>query len=129
MAWSTPKTDRTDVSLFTYEDINRIGENIIYLYEQARFSLKTDYTQDDIISISQWRTVISLVNVVCALYSVRMITPITEEATSSNFNQVESYLELCYIQKERQAMVDKSALKVGMGLSVNAPQIQLKGIS
>lgn len=87
MAWITPKTDWSDIDHCTFTDANRIAGN---LNELAGTSLKADYTQDDVITKTEWtdivNTVIGLVESE-GLYNVEDFPNM--DATALNFNIVE----------------------------------------
>ena len=67
MAWTEPVTDRTQTSRCTYEDMNRISGNINYLQDSA---LKDDYTNDDIVTLVQWQSIVQGVADCCLKYGI-----------------------------------------------------------
>lgn len=57
MAWVTPVTDRpNDDTYTTYKDMNRIAGNLNYLLGT---NIKANYTEDDIVSMTQWNRIIN----------------------------------------------------------------------
>lgn len=126
MAWTEPMTDRTQTSRCTYEDMNRISGNINYLQDSA---LKDDYTNDDIVTLVQWQSIVQGVADCCLKYGILMETPVDESTTASNFNQAETYLGLCYNVKEQIELLKQGTLFVGnTGAYTNAPTYQMKGV-
>lgn len=54
MAYTYSKTDWTISDYLTHTELNRITENINSVFGT---SLKTDYTQNDIITYEQWKAI------------------------------------------------------------------------
>lgn len=127
MAWQDAVTDRTMMSRCTYEDMNRISNNVNFLQGS---NIKQDYTQDDIVTLSQWQTIRQGVASCCLKYGIKMTIPVDDSVTYSNLNQAETYLSLC-----NDVLVQREALRVGTlfvgntGARINAPNLQLKGVS
>lgn len=91
MAWVTPKTDWADTDYFTYADINRIDGNLNVLYPSA--DLKTDFDNDDIITVTQWQAVLDTLDTIIETtgYSIDAEdTSPSMTAAAYNFNIVES---------------------------------------
>lgn len=87
MAWITPKTDWTDAEHVTYDDMNRIAGNVNYL---AGTSLKDDYTQDDVVTLTEWKAIITALNDLVENEGYTMDGEPDESTTALNFNTVES---------------------------------------
>ena len=74
MAWVTPVTDRTSgTDMMTYEDMNRLSGNVSHLYNYAvghGYTVeggdvdKTSWTQNDIITKSNWDSLLSVLSAV-----------------------------------------------------------------
>lgn len=88
MAWITPKTDWLESDRCTYSDMNRIAGNI---NEICNTSLKADYTQDDVVALSEVQAIITALETkaVAVLYDPEVT--LTETATADSFNAIESY--------------------------------------
>ena len=93
MAWITPNTSWAETDRCTYADMNRIAGNINELIGDE--TLKSDYTQNDIVSLTEWNAILSALDSIAEIYKfVPEETPNTT-ATAWNLNAVESYtLEL-----------------------------------
>ena len=127
MAWIESVTDRTMMSRCTNDDINRISNNINHLQGS---NIKQDFTNDDIVTLSQWQTIRQGIESCCLKYGIKMTIPVDDSTTYSNFNQAEMYLSLC-----NDILVQRQALRIGTmyigntGARINAPSLQLKGVS
>ena len=127
MAWIEAVTDRTMMSRCTASDINRISNNINHLQGS---NIKQDYVSDDIVTLAQWQTIRQGVSSCCLKYGIKMTIPVDDSATYNNLNQAEVYLSLC-----NDVLVQREALQVGSlfvgntGARINAPNLQLKGVS
>lgn len=93
MAWETPVTDRGEVAYCTPADLNRIDGNINYLLGT---SLKTNFTSNDILTLTQWQNIVDNTILACGKYGVKYIQAPTFDMTSYNFNNVENLLLQCY---------------------------------
>lgn len=88
MSWQEPYTTWLETDRCTYVDINRIAGNLNYLLDDD--ALKADYTQDDVITMSEWS---DIVDAVIGLAESEGLLNVEEfpntDATALNFNIVE----------------------------------------
>ena len=73
--WTTPITHRSSGSeMMTYVDMNRITTNLAWLYKQCQeigitpagsIISKTDWGQNDIITVTEWTEVLTCLTNVC----------------------------------------------------------------
>lgn len=87
MAWITPKTDWLETDRCTYSDMNRIAGNV---NELCGTSLKADYTQNDAVTLAEWRAIISALVAKAEEAGYVIIDEIGESVTAENFNAAES---------------------------------------
>lgn len=90
MAWIEPKTDWSNDDRCTYEDLNRIGQNIKELMPSA--SVRTNYTQADILTKAEWNTIINSLRTLTMALGVNAVLP-SFAMTASNFNAAESLIQ------------------------------------
>lgn len=101
MTWITPKTDWSPNDNVTYEDMNRISGNINYLYQQT--IIRADYTENDIVTLSEWKAIIDAVlNLAKGLGVINTVPDM--DITADNFNDVE---ELTLATKEMIELIFK----------------------
>lgn len=104
--WTDPVTDRTGGSdKMTYEDMNRITENLAWLYTECgeqgisisgSIISKTTWTQNDIITVGNWTEILTcLANVYNAVGYVPVQVP-DNQMLWTNINQVETIEYDCY---------------------------------
>lgn len=93
MAWITPKTDWSELDRCGYEDMNRIAGN---LNELGGTSLKADYTQDDVVTGTQWTAIIGAVNALVEREEYHTDDEPSMEVTALNFNIVEGLTQEIY---------------------------------
>ena len=93
MAWLEPVTDRGESSWCLPSDLNRIDGNINYLIGT---SLKTDFDEDDFLTVGQWEDIINNTVSACNKYGIKYTQTPTFDMTSDNFNNVENLLLMCY---------------------------------
>lgn len=91
MAWVEPNLDND--LYFTAEDMNRICGDINYLDSTA--GLREDWTDNDIITLSEWQAVIAAVSSLIDYTGLSLIKP-DEDATKDNMNLLESDLLAIY---------------------------------
>lgn len=95
MAWTTPKTDWSDADMFTYDDINRQAGNINYLLPGA--NLKDDYTQDDVITLSEWEALLDALQTLIDTTEFTLDGDFPDTSTTGlNFNNVEDLTQDLY---------------------------------
>ncbi len=104
MKWMTPKIDWSPNDNVSYEDINRISGNINYLYQQE--ILKEDFTENDIVELSQWKAIVSAISELSKGVGVSRTIPDTD-TTAENFNDVE---ELTFATKEMIDLIFKQTV-------------------
>ena len=88
MAWITPYTSWLETDRCTYEDMNRIAGNVNELCET---SLKDDYTQDDVVTLTEWRAIISALTALATAVKYTSGETMNESATADSFNAVEGF--------------------------------------
>lgn len=104
--WTAPVTDRTDgAAMMTYDDMNRITENLAWLYEECvdrgisisgSVISKTTWVNNDIITVANWTEILTcLTNVYTAVGYAPQTTP-DDSMLWSNINQVETIEYECY---------------------------------
>lgn len=104
--WTEPVTYRSSGSaLMSYEDMNRITENLAWLYTECgeqgipitgSIISKTVWTRNDIITVSQWAEILTCLRNV---YTAVGFTPATvpdNQMIYTNINNVESIEYGCY---------------------------------
>ena len=89
MAWITPKTDWLETDRCTYEDMNRIAGNVNEVCGIS--SLKADYTQDDVVTLAEWWSIITALETMAELAAYTSGETMTEAVTADSFNAVESF--------------------------------------
>ncbi|MGI6721055.1 MAG: hypothetical protein ACOX4I_00640 [Anaerovoracaceae bacterium] len=89
MAWVDPYTDWAPYDRFTYEDMNRICGNINYLIGMD--SLRTNWTQDDILDRADWQPVKNTVNALALAVKLTHIA-VTDALTSDNIDNLETII-------------------------------------
>lgn len=96
MAWITPKTDWTAADMFTYEDANRITGNLNHIKTDA--GLKDTYTQDDVITASEWAMILEALSEVISTTGYRLAEDEFPDSSTSalNFNRVEDLTQSLY---------------------------------
>jgi hypothetical protein len=93
MAWQIPVIDRGEGATCLPDDLNRIDGNINYLLGT---SLKTDFNNNDILTIQQWQDIVNNTISACGKYGIKYVQEPTLDMTSYNFNNVENLLLQCY---------------------------------
>jgi len=88
MAWITPKTDWLETDRCTYEDMNRIAGNV---NEICSISLKANYTQDDVVTLTEWQNIIIALETMAELAGYTSDETLTELVTADSYNAVESF--------------------------------------
>lgn len=96
MAWITPKTDWTAADMVTYEDANRITGNLNHIKTDA--GLKDTYTQDDVITASDWTMILEALSAVITETGYRLAEDEFPDSSTSalNFNRVEDLTQSLY---------------------------------
>ncbi len=91
MAWQTPVTDRVNSETRTTAgDMNRISGNINYLWATG---LREDFTEQDIVTVSEWESIIAGTNEIADLLSM----PEASDATThTNLNHIETIAAAYY---------------------------------
>ena len=93
MAWQTPYTTWSNGNRFTYDDMNRIAGNVNYLYPAA--SLKADYTNNDILTTTQWAALLSALQDLIVTTGLSAEIP-GEAMTADTINDIESLTQTLY---------------------------------
>ena len=104
--WITPVTDRASGSArMTYKDMNRITGNLVWLYEYlteqgvtvsgSAYS-KTDWTQNDIVTVAQWTELLTCLSNVCSAIGYQPETNPTDTMSYTNINNVETIELVCH---------------------------------
>lgn len=88
MARITPKTDWLETDRCTYEDMNRIAGNV---NEICGASLKANYTQNDVVTLSEIRTIITTLETKKEAAGYDPEDTLVETATADGLNAIESY--------------------------------------
>lgn len=88
MAWITPKTDWLETDRCTYTDMNRIAGNVNEICET---SLKDDYTQDDVVALSEIQAIIAALETKAAAVRYDPEDTLTETTTADSINAIESF--------------------------------------
>ena len=108
MAWITPKTDWAETDFCTYSDMNRIAGNLNYLLDAS--TLKDDYTQNDVVTLTEWEAIIDAIETLSALYGYDYNDILNNSATAQNFANVETltlelrnWIDLLVAQKAARA--------------------------
>lgn len=104
--WTTPVTDRTDdTAMMAYGDMNRITENLAWLYEECveqglsisgSIISKTNWVNNDIITLAEWTEILTCLTNVCTAVSYTPSGTATNSMTWSNINLVEEIELGCY---------------------------------
>lgn len=98
MAWITPITDRSSGARCNESDMNRIAGNLDWLateaaqkqiYSGATIS-KTNYTNNDYVSIDDWENILEVLNDLVDGLNVTIEGSADMSTTYTNFNVVES---------------------------------------
>lgn len=98
MAWITPITDRSTGARCDESDMNRIAGNLDWLateaaqkqiYSGATIS-KTNYTNNDYVSVDDWENVLEVLNDLVDGLNVTIEGAADMSTTYTNFNTVES---------------------------------------
>lgn len=98
--WIEPVTNRTSGSArMTYKDMNRITGNLVWLYDYlteqgitvagSAYS-KTDWTQNDIITVAQWTELLTCLSNVCTAVGYQPEKAPTNTMSYTNINNVET---------------------------------------
>lgn len=104
--WVSPVTDRADGSArMTYIDMDRITQNLAYLYYRCQdigvnpdgsAVSKTNWTQNDIITVDEWSDILECLDNVCdAIQYIPSETP-NYIMIYTNVNNVEKIEQNCY---------------------------------
>lgn len=88
MAWQEPFTSWAETDRCTYADMNRIAGNV---NEICGTSLKEDYTQNDVVTLTEWEAILSALDTLAATYEYIPEDEPDTSVTASNFNAVESF--------------------------------------
>ena len=104
--WTAPVTDRTDgTAMMTYEDMNRITENLAWLYTECgeqsitisgSIISKTTWINNDIITLSNWTEILTCLRNVYNAVGYNPATVPDNQMLWSNINQVETIEYECY---------------------------------
>ena len=118
MAWITPKTDWSELDRCTYADINRIAGNLNYLLDDD--ALKADYTQDDVITASEWSDIVdAVVGLVASEHYYNTDDVPNMDANAFNFNIVEGLTQEIKDWVDLKAKQRDAAAYAGEGYVVN----------
>lgn len=90
MSWITPKTDWLETDRCTYTDINRIAGNVNYLLDSD--TLKDDYTQDDVIALTEWEAILEALSGLAEASKYVPEDVPDASTTSLNMNVVEAMI-------------------------------------
>lgn len=88
MAWITPYTSWSEMDRCTYVDANRIAGNV---NEICGTSCKDDYTQNDVISLTEWNAILSSLETKAEEVGYESDDVLDTSTTASNFNAVEGF--------------------------------------
>lgn len=90
IGWQEPFTGWTLGSLVSYEDMNRIGGNLNWLLNQStEESVKETWTQDDFVTLNDWKVIIGAIKALSLWAGVEVEIP-TTDLSPVNFNRAES---------------------------------------
>ena len=97
--WTEPDTHRSSGSeRMTYEDMNRITVNLAWLFSQCEeigltpagsIISKTDWSQNDIITVSEWTELLTCLDNVCSALSYTKPAAPTNIMNYTNINNIE----------------------------------------
>lgn len=98
MAWITPITDRSSGARCDESDMNRIAGNLDWLATEAAQKqiysgatiTKTNYTNNDYVSVDDWENILEVLNALVDGLSVTIEGSADMSTTYTNFNKVES---------------------------------------
>jgi hypothetical protein len=110
MTWITPKTDWSAADLVTAEDMNRICGNLNIVYPAGK--LKTDYTADDFVTVSEWQGILSALSTMLSVIGLAGPIP-GDEMTSDTFNQVEELTQKIRTSLETYFLQTKASSYAG----------------
>lgn len=122
MAWQEPKTDWSAADHVTHSDMNRITGNLNVVYPAGR--LKTDYTQNDIVTETEWQQILTSLQAMMATTGISGELPGTE-MTAETFNQLEELTQEIYDQI--QFLLDQTKASVYSGDLVYAADTYAAG--
>lgn len=104
--WTTPITHRSSGSeMMIYVDMNRITTNLAWLYKQCQeigitpagsIISKTDWGQNDIITVTEWTEVLTCLTNVCNAIQYTPSEVANSQMTYTNINNVERIELGCY---------------------------------
>lgn len=90
LGWQEPFTGWTLGSLVSYTDMNRIGGNLNYLLNRStEESVKETWTQDDFVTLDDWKVIIGAIKALSLWIGVEVEIP-TTALSPVNFNRAES---------------------------------------
>lgn len=90
MAWIEPYTSWQETDRCTYADINRIAGNVNYLLDAD--VMKADYTQNDVITLTEWSSILSALSALSAAVKFVPEEEPNTTTTALNFNVIENYI-------------------------------------
>lgn len=104
--WTNPVTNRTSgTARMTYADMNRITQNLAWLYEECQeqgisiagsIISKTSWTQNDIVSVTDWAEILTCLFNVCTAVSYTYYAEPDDTMIYTNINNVELIEFNCY---------------------------------
>lgn len=104
--WTNPVTDRTSgQARMTYIDMNRITQNLAWLYEECvdqgitiagSMVSKRTWVQNDIITLANWQNILTCLQNVCDAVSYNAPSEPDDTMIYTNINNVELIEYACY---------------------------------
>lgn len=126
MAWQTPVITWSSMDRVTYDDLNRIADNINYLYPLA--NLTANYTQNDFFSVSDFAAWTSALEILVAVSGVTADVP-DWESTPEFFNELEGLIQQIYDRIELNLLQAPATIYSGDDLYASAePENYVRGI-
>lgn len=117
MAWIIPKIDWVPGDMVTYNDMNRIGNNINYLMESS--VAKDNYTASDYVYLTEWQTMTAACATIKALLEMEEDTP-TDDTTAENFIAMETFLQSAKTEIEKYWAQRRANKYAGEGWRVDS---------
>lgn len=118
MAWITPNTSWSAIDRVTYADLNRIADNINYLYPLA--NLSASYTQNDFFSDTDFTAWTTALNTLVAVCGVTADVP-DFESTPEFFNELEGLIQQLYDRIELNLLQAPATIYAGDDLYTSIP--------
>ena len=118
MSWITPNTSWSAIDRVTYADLNRIADNINYLYPLA--NLSASYTQNDFFSDTDFTSWTTALNTLVAVSGVTADVP-DFESTPEFFNELEGLIQQLYDRIELNLLQAPATIYAGDDLFTSTP--------